>query len=174
MAPGRSGATGFAHPSNDPFERSMSYPPNLQKIVDLFSLLSEEERRETLITYADQSSRCAPKAGEEFDLEDVRKDEECTDTVGIFLQVAPDRKVTFRVTLGPKVQTLTKAMTSILCKGLDGITIEAIQEVPADFVPKIIGAELVRARSQTVYYILTRMKSACTVWQRRERAAAQA
>jgi cysteine desulfuration protein SufE len=30
----------------------------------------------------------------------------------------------------------------------------------------------VRQRSQTVYYILTRMKSACKVWLNRERAAA--
>jgi len=44
--------------------------------------------------------------------------------------------------------------------------------VPADFVPKIVGADLVRQRSQTVYYILTRMKSAATVWRNRDRAAA--
>jgi len=47
-----------------------------------------------------------------------------------------------------------------------------VLEVPADFVPKIVGADLVRQRSQTVYYILTRMKSAATVWRNRDRAAA--
>jgi cysteine desulfuration protein SufE len=70
------------------------------------------------------------------------------------------------------VQTLTKAMTAILCKGLDGLTPEEIMEVPADFVPKIVGAELVRQRSQTVYYILTRMKGVARVWLNRERSAA--
>ena len=147
----------------------MEYPPNLQKIVDLFLMLPEEERRETLIDYAERSSQQAPAEGESFDLEDVRKDEECTDTVGIFLKVDAERRATFKVSLGPKVQTLTKAMTTILCKGLQGMTIEQIQEVPADFVPKIIGAQLVRARSQTVYYILTRMKSAAVVWLKRDR-----
>jgi cysteine desulfuration protein SufE len=148
------------------------YPAKLAAIVSLFEALPEDEKRETLISYADQAARCAPAPGETFDLEDVRKDEECTDTVGIFLKVDPDRHVHFRVSLGPQVQILTRAMTSILCKGLDGSTIEAVLDVPADFVPRIVGGQLVRARSQTVYYVLTRMKSACRAFLNRERAAA--
>ena len=62
-------------------------------------------------------------------------------------------------------------MTSILCNGLDGLRIEAILDLPADFVPRIVGGQLVRIRSQTVYYILTRMKSACKVLLNRQRAA---
>lgn len=146
------------------------YPPKLQQIVDLFEGLPEIERREILISYADRAAHQAPKEGEIFDLEDVRKDEECTDTVGIFLRVDDNRVAHYRVTLGPQVQTLTKAMTSILCKGLEDATVEQVLDVPSDFVPKIIGAELVRARSQTVYYILTRMKSTAKVWLNRERA----
>jgi len=148
----------------------MTYPPKLAAIIDLFEALSEEEKRENLIAYAEQSKKQEPKPGETFELEDVRKDEECTDTVGIFLQVDAERRVHFSVTLGPQVQTLTKAMTSILCRGLGGSTVEEVLELPADFVPKIVGGQLVRIRSQTVYYILTRMKSACTVWRNRERA----
>jgi cysteine desulfuration protein SufE len=45
-------------------------------------------------------------------------------------------------------------------------------DVPADFVPRIVGADLVRQRSQTVYYILTRMKGVAKVWLNRERSAA--
>jgi cysteine desulfuration protein SufE len=147
------------------------YPPKLQQIVDLFEALPDVEKRDMLITYADQAKKQGPREGETFDLEDVRKDEECTDTVGVFLKVNPDRTTHYRVTLGPQVQTLTKAMTSILCKGLEGCTIEEVLDVPADFVPKVVGADLVRQRSQTVYYILTRMKSAATVWRNRDRAA---
>jgi cysteine desulfuration protein SufE len=150
----------------------MPYPAKLQQIIDLFEHLPEEEKRETLIAYADQAAAQAPREGEKFDLEDVRKDEECTDTVGVFLAVDPERKVRFRINLGPQVQTLTRAMTAILCKGMEGVPIEELMDVPADFVPKIVGAQLVRQRSQTVYYILTRMKSACKVWLNRERAAA--
>ena len=145
------------------------YPPNLTEIVELFEALPDEEKRENLILYADQAPRCAPQPGEAFDLEDVRKDEECTDTVGVHLRVGDQRRAHFRITLGPQVQTLTKAMTAILCRGLEGATPEAIMEVPQDFVPRIVGGQLVRVRSQTVYYILTRMKSACKVWLNRER-----
>jgi cysteine desulfuration protein SufE len=148
-----------------------AYPPSLQRIVDLLEHLPEAERRETLVSYSEQASTQGPKEGETFQLEDVRKDEECTDTVGVFLKIDPDQRVQFRITLGPQVQTLTKAMTTILCKGLNGASVEEILAVPADFVPKLVGAQLVRARSQTVYYILTRMKGALTAWQRRERAA---
>ncbi len=151
----------------------MSYPPNLAEIVEFFDVLSEDEKRENLIAYADSAAGCAPKPGETFDLEDTRKDEECTDTVGVFLRVDRDtRAMHYRINLGPHVQTLTRAMTSILCKGLDGATPEAVLEVPQDFVPKIVGGQLVRLRSQTVYYILTRMKSAAKVWLNRERASA--
>ena len=43
-------------------------------------------------------------------------------------------------------------------------------ELPADFVLKIVGAQLVRIRSQTVYYVLRRMQEAARVWLCRERA----
>jgi len=150
-----------------------AYPAALDDIVAFFDLLPEDDKRENLIAYADQSGLCAPKPGETFDLEDVRKDEECTDKVGVFLTVNPEtRGVHVRVSLGPHVQTLTKAMTAILCKGLEGASPESIMEVPQDFVPKIVGGQLIRLRSQTVYYILTRIKSTAKVWLNRERAAA--
>jgi cysteine desulfuration protein SufE len=147
------------------------HPEKLLQIVSLFESLPPAEKREALIAYADSAAKQGPRDGETFDLEDIRKDEECTDTVGVFLKVSPERSCTFRITLGPQVQTLTKAMTSILCKGLAGCTPEQIMDVPADFVPKIVGADLVRQRSQTVYYILTRMKGVAKVWLNRERAA---
>jgi len=151
----------------------VNYPPALEEIVAFFEGLSDGEKRENLIAYADGAPHCAPKEGEAFDLEDTRKDQECTDTVGVFLRVDPVSRAThFRINLGPQVQTLTRAMTAILCKGLDGVSPEAVLEVPQDFVPKIVGGQLVRLRSQTVYYILTRMKGAAKAWLNRERAAA--
>jgi cysteine desulfuration protein SufE len=153
-------------------ENSSIYPTGLQSIVDLFISLPEEERRDALISYAEQSNKWAPHEGDKFELEDVRKDEECTDTVGVFLDVDPAQRVRFRVSLGPQVQTLTKAMTSILCRGLQGATVEEVMDLPSDFVPKIIGTELVRARSHTVYYVLTRIKGILSVYIKRKRAEA--
>jgi cysteine desulfuration protein SufE len=148
----------------------MTHPAKLEAIIGLFEGLPDAEKRETLIAYADQARAQEPVEGESFDLEDVRKDEECTDTVAVFLRVDPDGGAHFRVTLGLKVQTLTKAMSSILCKGLDGVSPEEILAIPADFVPRIVGAELVRLRSQTVYYLLTRMKGIVKVYLRRKQA----
>src|ERR1700726_66699 len=133
-------------------EAESVYPKGLQTIVSFFESLPDQEKRDALISYADQARRHEPKAGETFDLEDVRKDEECTDTVGVFLRLDSGARAHFRITLGPQVQTITKAMTSILCRGLDGCILDEIMDLPADFVPRIVGGQLVRIRSQTVYY----------------------
>ncbi len=148
------------------------YPEPLNDLIDLFEHLPEQERRENLIVMSDSAAKQGPKEGEIYDLEDVRKDEECTDTVGVFLKVDEGDRAHFAISLGPKVQTLTKAMTSILCRGLNGAKLQDILEVPADFVPRIIGAELVRLRSQTVYYVLSRMKTAVRMYLDRRRAGA--
>ena len=133
------------------------YPTKLSKIINLFESLPEDERRETLVSYADNAKRQEPRDREKFDLIDVRKDEECTDTVGVYLQVDENGKAHIRMTLGPEVQTLTRSMTAILCKGLEGATPHEILDMPSDFVTRIVGSELVRLRSQTVYYVLTRI-----------------
>jgi cysteine desulfuration protein SufE len=148
------------------------YPPKLQNIIELFETLPEVERRETLVNYAESAPKQEPRPNESFDLEDVRKDEECADKVGVYLRVDDDGRAHLRMTLGPEVQTLTRAMTSILCKGLDGATPQEILELPQDFVTRIVGAELVRVRSQTTYYVLTRIKGICKVYLDRQRAAA--
>ena len=63
-------------------------------------------------------------------------------------------------------------MTAILCRGLEGCTVDEVLDLPSDFVPQIVGGQLVRIRSQTVYYVLGRMKGACQVLRNRLRAAA--
>ena len=68
------------------------YPTKLSKIINLFESLPEDERRETLVSYAHNAKRQEPRDREKFDLIDVRKDEECTDTVGVYLPVDEDGK----------------------------------------------------------------------------------
>src|SRR4030095_12188779 len=145
------------------------YPTKLNKIIKLSESLPEDERRETLVSYADNAKKQEPREGENFELVDVRKDEECTDTVGVYLQVDENGKAHIRMTLGPEVQTLSRWRTAILCKGLDGATPQEILDLPSDFVRRIVGTELVRLRSQTVYYVLTRIKSICQVYLDRQR-----
>jgi cysteine desulfuration protein SufE len=147
------------------------YPNKLNKIIDLFEMLPEEERRDALVSYSDNAKKQEPHEGEKFDLVDVRKDEECADTVGVYLHVDPEGKAHIRMTLGPEVQTLTRAMTAILCKGLENCTPQEILDLPSDFVTRIVGSELVRIRSQTIYYVLTRIKGICKVYLDRKRTA---
>src|SRR5438067_11531001 len=147
------------------------YPTKLNKIINLFESLPEDERRETLVSYADNAKKQEPREGENFDLVDVRKDKECTDTVGVYLHVDENGRAQIRMTLGPEVQTLTRSMTAILCKGLDGSTPQEILNMSSDFVTRIVGIELVLLRSQTVYYVLTRIKGICKVWMDRQRMA---
>ncbi len=142
------------------------YPAALGELITFFESLPEGERRENLIDLAAAAAAHAPKEGEKFDLEDVRHDAECTDTVGVHARLDHGDHVHFAISLGPKVQTLTKAMATILCRGLNGSTLSEVLAVPQDFVPRIIGADLVRLRSQTVYYVLGRMKQAAQALQK--------
>ena len=134
------------------------YPPRLQAIADLFAGLTEPARRELLIHYAAGAARYAPQPGETFDIEDVRHDAECTDKVGIHLHI--EEGCHFRITLGPEVQTLTRALSAILCQGLDGLPPAKVAALPESIVDAIVGTELVRLRSRTVYYIVRRLKEA--------------
>ena len=121
------------------------YPEKLNKIINLVESLPEDERRETLVSYADSAKKQEPREGEKFDLEDIRKDEECTDKVGVYLQVDDQGRAHVRMTLGPEVQTLTRAMTAILCKGLDGATPQEILDFLQEdvgLVPRDRGASL--------------------------------
>src|ERR1700676_5569554 len=121
--------------SAEALSAATQYHQKLASIIRLVEAHPDEETREPLMRCTEQAKRHERKAGETFDLDDVRKDEECTDTVGVFLRVDPESRARFRITLGPQVQTLTKAMPSILCKGLEGTPLDEIMELPADFVP---------------------------------------
>src|SRR5207244_12506300 len=115
------------------------YPPKLNNIINLFESLPEDERRETLVSYADNAGKQVPRKGEQFDLQDIRKDEECADTVGVYLHVDENGKAHIRMTLGPEVQTLTRAMTAILCAGLKAAIQQDMLYLPRPFVSGMIG-----------------------------------
>ena len=136
------------------------YPPPLQALIDHFESLPESERREGLIDLAGAAPHCAPKPGESFDFEQVRKDTECSDTVGIHLRQNTEGRMHLAVSLGRQVQTLTRALTVLLCRGLEGATAQEIAAVPLDLIDRVVGSRLVTARGKTVYYVLNRIKEA--------------
>ena len=134
-------------------------PQNLVKIINFFESLPDDEKRENLLSYANRSKAWEPNPDLIYDLKDIRKDEECTDTVGIYLKMDQE-KVFFNISMGPKVQTLTRALASILCEALKGATIEQVLTVKDECISQIVGQKLVQLRSQTVYYLIQRMRSA--------------
>jgi cysteine desulfuration protein SufE len=81
--------------------RLSMYPAKLNKIINLFESLPEDERRETLVSYADSAKKQEPRDAENFDLVDVRKDEECTDTVGVYLHVDKNGRAHIRMKARP-------------------------------------------------------------------------
>lgn len=135
-------------------------PPALQEILDLFDRLPEGERRDLLYSFAQSAAAREPREGETYLVEDERLDPICLDRVGVFLQLDAQGGAHFRVRLGPKVQTLTRALTAILCQALEGLTPAEVAAMDGEFIPRIVGAELMRLRSRTVYYVLDRMKEA--------------
>ena len=134
-------------------------PNKFTELIHFFESLPENERRENLMLFAKKADKWVPDGEINYSIQDVRKDEHCTDEVGIFVNSTNDT-ISFRVSLGPKVQTLTRAIASILCEISEEEKIEKIQAIQKNDISRIIGQQLVRLRSQTVYYILERMQEA--------------
>ena len=71
---------------------------------------------------------------------------------------------------GPQVQTLTKAMTSILCKGLEGVTRRKYSMSRLILCRRLSGPIWSGSEARPSTTLLTRMKSAAKVWLNRQRA----
>jgi len=143
-------------------------PRPLEEIIEFFEAMPESEKRQNLIAYAGQIDKHRPPADVEMDLVDIRRDQECADTVGVFLKFADDGdKVRVYLEMGPEVQTLTRALGSIICEGIAGAPKAQVLDLPPTFVPRLVGAQLFRQRSQTVYYVLTRVKNAIKAYEKR-------
>ena len=134
-------------------------PNKFTELIHFFESLPENERRENLMLFAKKADKWVPDGEINYSIQDVRKDEHCTDEVGIFVNSTNDT-ISFRVSLGPKVQTLTRAIASILCEISENGKIDHFKAIKKNDISRIIGQQLVRLRSQTVYYILERMQEA--------------
>ena len=134
-------------------------PERLERIASYFEGLDEQSRRERLIAFAGQSEKWLPKPDDEILYKDIRKDEECLDEVGVFI-TEDNIGLSWRMQYGKDVQILTRAIGTILSDGLDHAKPEEIISLPADVIHRIIGQQLFRNRSQSIYYIFNRIKQA--------------
>lgn len=140
-------------------------PPALEQLLRHFDTLSEAERRDELIHLAEAAPRHTPQPGEHWDLEEIRKDHECSDTVGIHLRRREDGGLHLAISHGCKVQTLTRALSVVLCRALEGATPEQALTLNEDTITRIVGEKLVQLRARTIFYILHRVQAAVRVLQ---------
>jgi cysteine desulfuration protein SufE len=131
----------------------------LENTVKLFEHLPKETKIQGLISLADSLPKFAPKEDEVWDVEDVRKDHECLDVVGLFVK-RDGNGVKLAATVGHEVTTLTRALTTLFVENLTGETVEHILGVQQDIIPRVVGEALMRQRSNTAYYTLRRIKEA--------------
>jgi cysteine desulfuration protein SufE len=133
---------------------------SLEETVRVFEKLPKETRIDGLISLADGIGRLAPREGEQWQVEDVRKDNECLDVVGLYARKREDGKVDLAATMGQEVTTLTRALTSLFVENLNGETAENILSVKPDLIPRVVGETLMKQRSNTAYYTLRRIHEA--------------
>jgi cysteine desulfuration protein SufE len=134
-------------------------PQTLQNLKDLFSPLDEDERRELLCALAQESKKYRQNYQQTYFAETYHKDPICTDTVGIHLFQTNKNNYSLHVSLGPHVQTLTKAFACILCKTINNLSEKEILELQAEDIHELIGTPLVKQRSQITHYLLNRIKT---------------
>jgi cysteine desulfuration protein SufE len=147
-------------------------PPALEEIVRSFESLPEAQRRDLLLTYAAEAPRHRPRDGEHYLAIDERIDPGCIDPVGLFLGLNDRGSVSLRARFGAEVQTLTRALVSILCRGLEGATLRDVAELPVEFIPEIAGAELMRWRGRSVYHVMNRLRQAAQRIQKQQATTA--
>ena len=137
---------------------------NLNNIIKLFNNISENEKIYLLINYADKYLLYTPLPKEKFDLEDIRKDQECYDEITILLKVNKQQKINLKFKLKSEVQTFTKAIITIFCEAFNNCYIYDILKINDNILNKIIGKDLFRLRTQNLYYILKRIKNICKIY----------
>jgi cysteine desulfuration protein SufE len=131
----------------------------LERTAQHFEGLEKEGRIQGLIALADGLPKLAPLNGEAWDVEDIRKDLECQDTVGLYVR-RDGTRVKLAAEVGEEVTTLTRALTALFVENLDGESSDHILGVDPNIVPRIVGDALMRQRSNAAYYTLRRLKEA--------------
>jgi cysteine desulfuration protein SufE len=135
-------------------------PPALGALLAHFDSLSEAERRDELIHLAEAAPLHEPKPGEQWEVEEVRKDHECSDTVGIHLRRDAHAGLQLAISHGCKVQTLTRALSVLLCRAVQGAKAEEALAINEEHITRIVGETLVQLRARTIFYILRRVHTA--------------
>lgn len=133
-------------------------PAKLQEIVDDFASMTREEKLETLIGYAESF----PPLPERF--KDARSKmeavPECMTPVFLIAEKEPGDGIVFHFDIPPQSPTV-RGLASVLFNGLNGLTLEEILSVPADFYfPMKLDEAVSQQRLNGFVGVLAHMKHA--------------
>jgi cysteine desulfuration protein SufE len=136
----------------------MPLPSKLQEIIDDFASMTREEKLETLIGFAES----LPPLPERF--RDARSKmeavPECMTPVFLIAEKEEGNKIVFHLDIPPQSPTV-RGLASILLNGLNGLTLEEILSVPADFyVPMKLDEAVSQQRLNGFVGVLAHMKHA--------------
>lgn len=136
----------------------MSLPPKLQEIVDDFASMTREEKLETLIGYAESF----PPLPERFREARSKMEAvpECMTPVFLIAEKEAENRITFHLDIPPQSPTV-RGLASVLFNGLNGLTLEEILSVPADFfLPMQLDEAVSQQRLNGFMGVLAHMKHA--------------
>ena len=132
---------------------------SLEQTVEELRSLPRDAQITNLITLAGDLKQLAPDSTQRWEVEDVRQDLECADTVGLYVRRS-ESGVRLAAEVGSEVTTLTKALTALMVQHLDGETPSAIASVTASQLSSIVPESLLRQRQNTVNYAVQRLQDA--------------
>ena len=132
---------------------------SLEHRIEELQALPRDAQITNLIALAGDLKQLAPDSTQRWEVEDVRQDLECADTVGLFVR-RDQANVRLAAEVGQEVTTLTKALTALMVQHLDGETPTAIASVTANQLSKIVPESLLRQRQNTVNYAVQRLQDA--------------
>ena len=136
----------------------MPLPPKLQEIVDDFASMTREEKLETLIGYAESF----PPLPERFREARSKMEAvpECMTPVFLIAEKEAGNRIVFHLDIPPQSPTV-RGLASVLFNGLNGLTLEEILSVPADFfLPMKLDEAVSQQRLNGFMGVLAHMKHA--------------
>ena len=136
----------------------MPLPPKLQEIVDDFASITREEKLETLIGYAESF----PPLPERFREARSKMEAvpECMTPVFLIAEKEAGNRIVFHLDIPPQSPTV-RGLASVLFNGLNGLTLEEILSVPADFfLPMKLDEAVSQQRLNGFMGVLAHMKHA--------------
>ena len=132
-----------------------SLPPELDRVLDVFSRLGRDQTMQALVDYANRFPEL-PDRFVALAASEEHKVHECMTPVALFSEVE-DGRIRFYADVPRNAPTI-RALLTILMSGLNGRPVEDVLEIPTDFVSRLMRNVGLSTRERGLQAILARMK----------------